>query len=272
VRRSNWLAVLLAMFIAGPVSSHQLQASPIKARPMATAYIAIIIDDLGNHLARGKRAVALPAMLTYAVLPHTRYGGQLAELAFQNGKEVMLHMPMANLGTQAIGPGGLTLNLNEAEFNQTLNLALQQIPHVRGINNHMGSRLTQEPLQMHWLMAAIKTHKLFFIDSRTTPDTVASTLAKQAQIRTASRDIFLDNEPTFFSIDMAFKALMAKARRDGTAIAIGHPYPMTLDYLDMVLPQLAEQQIEVLPASILIAHQLSRRPLQMNLQRAALGP
>ncbi|MEJ6684280.1 MAG: divergent polysaccharide deacetylase family protein [SAR86 cluster bacterium] len=221
-------------------------------QPYNPAYIAIIIDDMGNHWGRGQRAIQLPAMLTYSILPYTQYGHQLAELAYQDGKEVMLHMPMANLGRKPMGPGGLTQNLTKAEFYQTLALAIEQIPHLKGINNHMGSQLTQQPQQMNWLMSQIKQQQLYFIDSRTTANTVASTVAKEQQIQSSSRDVFLDNDPTFISIDRAFQVLLAKARRDGTGIAIGHPHQATLDYLARVIPGLAAQSIEVISVSALI--------------------
>jgi len=224
-------------------------------QPHDTAYIAIIIDDLGNHLGRGQKAIQLPAKLTYAILPHAKYTHQLAELAHLGGKEVMLHMPMANLGHKPMGPGGLTQHLTETEFYQTLEQAIEQIPHLKGINNHMGSQLTQQTQQMNWLMSQIKQRQLYFIDSRTTADTVALAAASARQIRSSSRDVFLDNDPTFDSIDQSFKILLAKARRDGTGIAIGHPHQATLDYLAMVIPGLAAQAIELITVSALIQRQ-----------------
>ena len=237
-------------------------------QPHDTAYIAIIIDDLGNHLGRGQTAIALPAKLTYAILPHANYTHQLAELAHLGGKEVMLHMPMANLGP--MGPGGLTQHLTETEFYQTLEQAIEQIPHLKGINNHMGSQLTQQTQQMNWLMSQIKQRQLYFIDSRTTADTVALAAASARQIRSSSRDVFLDNDPTFDGIDQSFKILLAKARRDGTGIAIGHPHQATLDYLAMVIPGLAAQAVELITVSALIQRRQAHA-LQVALDASSYG-
>jgi uncharacterized protein len=256
---SSWLQSLLmfSLLFSGSLLAQERQDS--------TAYIAIIIDDMGHHLHRGERAIELPAMLTYSILPHTEYARVLAEMAHQGGKEVMLHMPMANLGEKPLGPGGLTPHLTEQEFYRTLDRAIQQVPHLKGVNNHMGSQLTQQNQQMNWLMAELKQRQLYFIDSRTTANTVALNVAKARHLQASSRDVFLDNDQTFTGIDEAFKALLAKAHRDGTGIAIAHPYPATLDYLTQAIPELAQQAVEVISVSALLKRQHAQ-----NL-RGALG-
>jgi polysaccharide deacetylase 2 family uncharacterized protein YibQ len=221
----------------------------------APAYVAIIIDDIGNNLASGQRAISLPLQLTYAMLPHSPFAASLAEMANHQGKEVMLHMPMANLSDAPLGPGALTVGQSRSEFIATIDAAINQVPYIRGMNNHMGSQLTQQPQQMNWLMTEIKFRHLYFVDSRTTPMTVASTMARERQVQSSSRDVFLDNDQSFAGIDAAFKTLLAKAKRDGTAIAIGHPYPATLDYLAKIATELEVRQITLLPVSALIARQ-----------------
>jgi hypothetical protein len=231
-----------------------LMGTTAEAAP-ATAYIAIIIDDIGNNFASGKRAISLPMSLTYAMLPHSPFATQLAQMANQQGKEVMLHMPMANLSDAPLGPGALTVGQSHSEFIATIDAAIKQVPFSRGMNNHMGSQLTQQSQQMNWLMTEIKSRHLYFVDSRTTPMTVASSLARKRRVLSSSRDVFLDNELSFNSIDAAFKTLLAKAKRDGTAIAIGHPHPATLDYLAHINTQLEAKHITLLPVSALIARQ-----------------
>ena len=257
------LVALLMAFIAtfatlAPMTSFAAAPAP--------AYVAIIIDDIGNNLASGERAVRLPLPLTYAMLPHSPFAALLAQIAHQQGKEVMLHMPMANLGGAPLGPGALTVGQSRSEFIAAIDAAINQIPFIRGVNNHMGSQLTQQPQQMSWLMTEIKFRNLYFIDSRTTPMTVAATLARERHVHSSSRDVFLDNEQSFESIDRAFKTLLAKAKRDGTAIGIGHPYPATLDYLARVAPSLNARNITLLPVSALIARQQRLLSLAQNRQ------
>jgi len=237
----------------------------------AQAYVAIIIDDIGNNLASGQRAISLPLPLTYAMLPHSPFAAPLAHMANQQGKEVMLHMPMANLGDVPLGPGALTVGQSRSEFIAAIDAAINQIPFVRGINNHMGSQLTQQPQQMNWLMTEIKFRHLYFVDSRTTPMTVASTLAKERRVRSSSRDVFLDNEQSFEGIDAAFKTLLTKAKRRGTAIGIGHPYPATLDYLVQINTELEARHITLIPVSALIARQQQLLSLTRNDQKPAIA-
>ena len=114
--------------------------------------IAIIIDDLGNNLALGHEAVNLPGALTYSVLPWRPYSAEIALRAHAEGKEVMLHLPMETTDGRAMGPGGLRTNMSRVEFARQVRSSLAAIPHVSGVNNHMGSLLTQHPGAMRWLL------------------------------------------------------------------------------------------------------------------------
>jgi polysaccharide deacetylase 2 family uncharacterized protein YibQ len=234
---------------------------PADADPQAdlqergTAYLAIIIDDVGNNFSRGKRAIDLPGDLTYAVLPYTRHGSSLARHAHVSGKEVMVHMPMANISEQDIGPGGLIPALRKESFLARLDKALARVPFATGVNNHMGSFMTQQRTEMAWLMKELGRRNLFFVDSRTTPRTVAYEVAQQNRVFSSSRDVFLDNDLTLYDIDVAFRRLVRTARQNGSAIAIGHPHRETLDYLELALPQLESLGIRLVPASTLIAIQ-----------------
>jgi uncharacterized protein len=231
-------------------------------------YIAIIIDDIGNNLERGERAINLPGPVTYSILPYTRFASHLATRAYTARKEVMVHMPMATIDDAPLGPGGLGLRLTQGEFLEVFAAALASVPHARGVNNHMGSYLTQLPLEMSWVMDELKQRKLFFVDSRTSAKSVAFTIARQMGVFSGSRDIFLDNETTPYAIDAAFQQLLQKARSHGTAIGIGHPHDETLEYLALALPQLEADGIRLVPASNLIALQqlqfANRRSTPLN--------
>ena len=225
----------------------------LMAESMAPVTISIIIDDLGNNLGNGQRAINLPGAMTYAILPHSPYSHRLAEQAHRSGKEVMLHMPMDNTHDRALGPGGLTVKQDRVHYEQRLQQAIAATPYISGINNHMGSRLTANPERMQWLMQSLKNYPLYFVDSRTSARSVAATTASNHQIPTLERDIFLDHEPNIAFIDKQFKRLIQIARKKGSAVAIGHPYPSTLNYLEGVLPRLNDMGIRLVTPSNLLA-------------------
>jgi polysaccharide deacetylase 2 family uncharacterized protein YibQ len=248
------------LFIAGLVGalhrpafaaeSDAADAAPASAhRPV----VAIIIDDVGENLHYGERAIDLPGPVTYSFLPYMDYVQPLAIMAHKRHKEIMLHLPMQAVDGRDIGPGGLTVDMTQHELIQTVTEDLNAVPYVEGINNHMGSLLTQSPGAMLWLMREIrKRGDLFFIDSRTTDMTVAQQVANENRVPTLSRDVFLDDELTTRAVAHQFRRLLAVARRQGWALAIGHPHPVTLDYLEKRLPRLVEDGVRLVPVSYLI--------------------
>lgn len=239
----GWPIALVSLILSFPVFA----SGPV--------YVAIIIDDMGNNMALGERAIALPGKLTYSVLPHTPYARPLAEMAHRAGKEIMLHEPMANVSGMPLGPDALTTSLSQSQFIRTFENALASVPYAVGVNNHEGSFLTQQTLQMEWLMQDIKRHRLYFIDSRTTPRTVALKVARQNHVMSSRRNVFLDDVLSFYAIDHQFQELIRTAKEKGTAIAIGHPHPLTLEYLAMAIPQMQQDGVFILPVSNLIAMQ-----------------
>ncbi len=222
----------------------------------ATPSVAIIIDDLGNKLSWGKRAVKLPGPVALSFLPHTPHAQSLANQAHAAGKEVMLHLPMESESGKQLGPGGLTLHMTEQQLQRTTRKALGAVPHVSGLNNHMGSLLTQHPGAMSWLMDAIKGHGgLFFVDSRTTDRSVADQVAVEKQLPTVRRDIFLDNVRTRAAIKREFSRLLQLAKKRGYAVGIGHPYPETMQVLKQELTKLSSRGIRLIPLSQMVQMQ-----------------
>ncbi len=230
----------------------QEQTNPAPIIPITRPSITLIIDDIGYNETLGARAIALPGAVTFAVLPHTPHGSELAELAYQNGKEIMLHAPMSNQANMALGPGALTNELSKEDFTQTLTASIDSIPHLRGVNNHMGSALTELETPMNWLMETLKAKNLYFVDSYTTAKSVAGRVAKAHAIPTITRNIFLDNVQTHDDIDREFKKLVTRAKERGVAVGIGHPYQATLDYLEVALPLLEQEGIDLVFASKMI--------------------
>lgn len=225
------------------------------------AKVAIIIDDLGYEQGPGQQAVDLPGQVTLAILPKTPFADQLARRARREGKQILLHLPMQSVVPHPLGPGGLTLPMTRKDFARTLRSDLSSLPPVAGINNHMGSLLTQHPGDMSWLMHDIaRIGGLFFVDSMTTPRSVAFQEARQAGVPATRRDVFLDAIPDDRKfVRHQLRELIRIARRDGTAVAIGHPYPATLHILAAAIPRLRAQGIRLVPVSRIIAAQ-SRRP------------
>lgn len=219
-------------------------------RPQAR--LVIILDDIGNNAESGRRALALPGAVTYAVLPYTPHGRMLAEMAHESNREVMLHAPMSNLGGMALGQGGLTLALSEDEFVSTLRGAIADVPHIVGVNNHTGSELTAAHEQMQWVMKELKAQSLYFVDSLTTGLSVAEKTAVEHQVPALRRHVFLDNETDMEAIHLQFQRALTIARDQGFAVAIGHPYPETLAYLEQAIPALPTLGVELVPVSNLM--------------------
>lgn len=219
----------------------------------ATPRIAIIIDDIGYHRTRGEAVVRLPGAVTCAIIPQTPHGPRLAEKAAQAGKEVMIHLPMETGGMRRLDDGGLREGMPQATLVTTVRQAFLRIPQARGLNNHMGSVLTADATAMNWLMEELALNRYFFIDSRTTPASVAEDTARRHGLRSAGRDIFLDNERSLLSINEQFNKLIRLAKKRGYAIAIGHPYPETIQYLENVLPLLDQAGVKLVPASSLLS-------------------
>jgi hypothetical protein len=218
----------------------------------APVRLVLIIDDIGYNAEAGQRAINLPGQVTYAVIPFTPHGKILAESAHAAQKEVMLHAPMSNLSGIELGQGGLTLLQDENEFLYTLRMALTDIPHIKGVNNHTGSELTAVVQPMQWVMQELKLRGLYFVDSVTTSASVAGATAEQYQVPALRRHVFLDNVQTAEAIDIQFKRALALAQKQGFAVAIAHPYPQTLAYLESALATLEAQNIKLVSASTMI--------------------
>lgn len=220
-----------------------------------TALISIIIDDLGNNLQQGRRVVRLPGPIACAILPHTPFSTVLAQEAHESHKQVILHLPMQSADGTEPGPGSLQLGMGPSEISATLDGDLRTVPHAVGVSNHMGSLLTQRSEPMRWLMQALADRgNLFFIDSRTTADTVAAKTASELGVPNLERAVFLDDDKNLDVITQQFERLIALARERGGALALGHPYPETLTVLERRLPQLQGSAVLLVAPSVLLEH------------------
>ncbi|WP_232771556.1 divergent polysaccharide deacetylase family protein [Colwellia sp. 12G3] len=215
-----------------------------------TNRVAIVIDDMGYRYT-DKHAFTLPGAITYAFLPHTTYGKKLAIQANNAHHDVLIHIPMESENSKKLGPGALTSNMGAQAFKQSLTESFAEIPFAIGINNHMGSYLTQLYQPMAWTMEFLKQNDLFFLDSKTSPHSKAEQAAIDFGVPVKTRHIFLDNELTDEYISKQFKQLINFAQKHQTAIAIAHPHPETVATLIKLIPTLKLHGIELVPLSLL---------------------
>ena len=214
---------------------------------------AIVIDDLGLDLQAARKLLALPYPLTLSVLPHLRYSSETAEEAYRARREVMLHLPMEpEAAHPSPGKGEIHTGMSSEELRQILELDLASVPHAAGVNNHMGSRATTQAVLMTRVMKALANHRLYFIDSRTTSGSVALDAARRQGLPAFYRSVFLDDTETIPYTLGQLREFRRAVQQQSVALAIGHPYPSTLAALANFLPELAKEDIQLVPASQLV--------------------
>jgi len=250
-RRSGTGLVGIMAFLIACVGAWGEPATVGEYQRSPTARIALIIDDLGYMPGNDHRAVALDGPVACAILPHTPYAARVAERAHAAGKEVLLHLPLQPMTQfEATSAGTIQIDTTKSEMLRILTIGLAAIPHVVGVNNHQGSLLTRHPGHMTWLMNALRSRgDLFFVDSFTSDASVALLIAREQGVPSTRRDVFLDTTPTLQAIDAEFRRLKRRARSHGVAVGIGHPYTVTLDYLEQAIPALLAEGFELIPVS-----------------------
>ncbi len=225
-------------------------------RPNAThpPRLAVLLDDAGNSLAAVAEIERLPVAVAVAVLPNAAQSSAVARALGAGKREVLLHMPMEPQPGAAPGPGpgGLEVGQSPEEVRARLDAALSVVATARGLNNHMGSRATADRRLMRLLMAELRARGLYFVDSRTTPDSVAFQVAGQVGVRAAERDVFLDVVAEPLAIRRALERAISEARAAGSALAIGHVHPVTIDTLAVELPRLEGTGVRLVPPSQLL--------------------
>jgi hypothetical protein len=251
------IPLCLLMFTLAFTASVNVQA----AKPIR-AYIAVIIDDLGVNWAHGLKAIRLPGPVALSIIPGQTFSTRLAQHAYGRRKDVILHLPMEPVERKDLLPaGGLRTDMSSDEIYRTLENGLASVPHAVAINNHMGSAFTSNKKAMARLMAAVheQNPELFFIDSLTTPRSVARRQATEHGVPSLARSVFLDNERTEKAIEQRFDELVSIARKYGGALAIGHPFPETLAVLNRRLVPLSEGNVRLIPVTMLMAMKIQER-------------
>jgi polysaccharide deacetylase 2 family uncharacterized protein YibQ len=245
----------------GAIALLALLASGSAATITPTPRISIIIDDLGYRFDAGERAIKLPGPIAFAVLPGTPRARALAVLAFESGKEVLLHLPLQATPNDPVQePFGINLDMNRREFDDAFERALMSVPHAIGVNSHRGSMLTRHPGHMQWLMDEIlERENLFFVDSYTTHESVALKIAAETGVDARKRDVFLDPDRKPETVAREFERMKKLANKHGSVVAIGHPYAATLALLERELPKLADEGYELVTISELVQGKVARQ-------------
>ncbi|ELR63991.1 hypothetical protein C942_03070 [Photobacterium marinum] len=217
---------------------------------LQAARLAIVIDDLG-YQSMPAALSDLPPEVSISILPDTPFDLETADQAKQERRDTLLHMPMQPLKPAPLELTTLTEAMSQAELQQTLRHALSRVPNAIAMNNHMGSALTQNPKAMDWVMEVLDHQGINFLDSRTTAKSVALHQARQHGVPALRRHVFLDHFRTREFVSQQLRLAIKRAKRNGFAIAIGHPYPETLATLEEQIPALAEQDVQLVRISSL---------------------
>ncbi|HET6520585.1 MAG TPA: divergent polysaccharide deacetylase family protein, partial [Geminicoccaceae bacterium] len=227
---------------------------PVDGRPV----VAVIVDDLGLSRRRAAEIIDLPSPLTLAFLPYAAGVAEQAAAARRAGHELLVHLPMEPLGTDDPGPQALLTSLPDSEFRHRLRWGLARFDGYVGVNNHMGSRATADRRKMALVMQELSARGLLFVDSRTTPQSVAGAEARRRGVPHTGRDVFLDNVPDGGYIRARLRQVETIARRTGAAVAIGHPYPETVAALREWLATLESRGFSLVAVTAVVAQRLCR--------------
>lgn len=227
----------------------KVSPAPVSGKPR----IAIVIDDVGLDLGGARRAIALPSAVTLSFIPYaTRLLAQTKE-AREAGHELLLHMPMQPMGAADPGPGALLVNLPQEELRRRLTHALASFTGFDGMNNHMGSRFTADTAGMEMVIDELKQRHLFFLDSRTSAQTVGAAVARRLGVPVVSRDVFLDDDMSAPAVHTQLEQTERVAQHKGYAVAIGHPHKATLQALEEWMPDAERRGFVFVPLNNLVS-------------------
>lgn len=240
----------------------------------SAAKLAIVIDDFGYRTKEDNQILALPTPITIAILPDSPHGKQVAAKAHQQGREIIIHMPMKPLSKQPLEKNTLAPSMSAEEVDRIIKRAISQVPYATGMNNHMGSEMTSSLAGMRNVMNSLSHSNFFFLDSVTIGNTQAANAAKEFGVPVVRRNIFLDNHQSEEETRTQLNKAVAYARKNGSAIAIGHPHPSTVRALQKYLPQLPADIELVAVSSLLNGHEKPKqdKPLKMQPEPPKVQP
>jgi uncharacterized protein len=262
MRVIQWLgsAILVGGLTLGQHSiASSLEKTSMTSLPSLKPKISIVIDDLGDNSIIARKMLSLPGKMTAAILPQTPHAKLISKIASENGHDIIMHLPMeAYSRPDLLGPGALLQKMDQATFSETLKQNIESIPNIIGINNHMGSLLTNDIEKMSWLMSEAKDKQFLFLDSKTSDSSIAEDVAEKYGVPALGRDIFLDHKGAENNINQQFERAQNIAKKTGKAIVICHPYPETLDFLRSNIERINRDFLLVGLSDLLIRKEATR--------------
>lgn len=219
--------------------------------PVYAGKLAIVIDDFGYRPHNENQVLAMPPAISVAVLPNAPHAREMATKAHNSGHEVLIHLPMAPLSKQPLEKDTLRPEMSSDEVERIIRDAYGKVPYAVGLNNHMGSAMTSSLFGMQKVMQALERYNLYFLDSMTIGNSQAMRAAQGTGVKVIKRKVFLDDTQNEADIRVQFNRAVQLARRNGSAIAIGHPHPSTVRVLQQMLPTLPSDITLVRPSSLL---------------------
>jgi uncharacterized protein len=229
----------------------QPKSMPVESIPLRE--VAIVIDDIGYDLNTVKELLKIDANLTFAILPCLNHSREAAEMLHKAKKEILLHLPMEPVSYphEKPGEGALFTDMNNDELSLQLKNNIAAVPYAVGINNHMGSKFMIDEQRLSVIFKELKRGNLFFVDSRTSSDTKALSVANKTGLSIAERKIFIDNNRNYEEI---YNNLInvTKSGDKSPIIFIGHPYPETVRALKNAAKIMREKGVSIIPVSQII--------------------
>jgi len=226
-------------------------AAPHRTAPEAR--IVLILDDVGFDRQPLDTAMQIDPNINFSVLPNAARAEEFAQRLHANGFEVLCHLPMEPIDypRESPGPNAIMTSMSNDEIARTTREDVATIPHARGVNNHMGSRATRDRRVMQSVLGSLPKG-LYFIDSRTTSGSVAESVARELNIPTGARDVFLDDVQEEAAVRQQLRELVTVATERGRAVGIGHIYPVTVKVLKEEMPHLRARGVRLVRASTVV--------------------
>lgn len=224
------------------------------------AKMAIVIDDFGYRKNTEEQILQMPLEIAVSILPNSPLRREMEAKAKQQGREILIHIPMAPLSKQPLEKDTLFPTMNEEEISRIIRQAIANVPGAKGMNNHMGSAMTSDLNAMKSVMKVLEEHGFFFLDSMTTSRSQATKAAEGTKVSVIKRQVFLDDDISEAAVYKQFNNAIRVARRNGSVVVIGHPHPSTVKVLKQMLPQLPAD-IQLVTVSSLLHEQKQPQPL-----------
>lgn len=237
--------------LESPKETWRQYANPY--RPSDRPMIAIVLDDVGVAKQHAEEANTLPAFVTLALMTYADGIDEFAKRARASGHELLVHMPMEPVDSHLdAGKNALKADLSDEEIKERIKWGLDRFQGYIGVNNHMGSRFTQDSPKMKLLLEELKARGLIFLDSKTIGGSVGDKIAAEMDMPHLARDVFIDNDINSKLVYQQLKTTEGIAMRQGYAIAIGHPHPETIAALRTWIVEAQEQGFDLVPLSYVL--------------------